>query len=105
MISAVLAALISQIGSFIICRFVLDIGYQPFLSTNLAMIAITLLVIPGIGFLASQKVLRQSRWYFCGNLRGRSEKDAGQNQSDDISSLHAGAFRSWLRTRRITRTG
>jgi putative ABC transport system permease protein len=70
MMSAGIAALIGQIGSFIICRYVLDIGYQPFLSTTLAMIAITLMVIFGIGLLASVKVLRQKPVVFLREFEG-----------------------------------
>jgi putative ABC transport system permease protein len=59
MMAGGLAALIGQIGSFIICSYVLDIGYRPFISTTLAVIAITLTVILVIGLIASRQVLRQ----------------------------------------------
>jgi putative ABC transport system permease protein len=70
MMSAGLAAVIGQIGSFIICWFVLDIGYQPFISTALAMIAITLVVILSIGLIASRQVLRQKPVVFLREFDG-----------------------------------
>jgi len=54
-----LAVLISQLGSWFVCRRILDIGYKPFIGATAFMIAATLLLVIGVGLAASSSVLNQ----------------------------------------------
>ena len=57
--SGLLALLISQTGSWIICRQVLDLNYRPFIGASIILlVAMTLLVI-AVGLVASIPILRQ----------------------------------------------
>jgi putative ABC transport system permease protein len=57
--SASLATLISHIGSWLICRQVLNIAYQPLLGSTVFMIAATLVLVIGVGLGASVSILQQ----------------------------------------------
>ena len=57
--SASLATLISHIGSWLICRQVLNIAYQPLLGSTVMMIAATLVLVVGVGLGASVSILQQ----------------------------------------------
>lgn len=57
--SGLLAALISHVGSWIVCRQVFDIAYQPLLGSTLVMIAGMLVVVVGVGLGASVSILQQ----------------------------------------------
>jgi putative ABC transport system permease protein len=57
--SASLAAVISQVGSWIICRQILNIAYQPLLGSTLIMIAATHVLVVGVGMGASISILQQ----------------------------------------------
>lgn len=57
--SASLATLISHAGSWLICRQVLDITYQPLLGSTLIMIAVTFVLVIGVGLGASVSILQQ----------------------------------------------
>lgn len=59
LICAVQAVLISQTASWIVCRRIFDIAYEPLLGATAAMIAATLLLVIGVGLTASTAVLRQ----------------------------------------------
>ncbi|MBU1233914.1 MAG: FtsX-like permease family protein [Proteobacteria bacterium] len=57
--SALLAGLISHVGSWIVCRQVFSIAYQPLLSSTLVMIAGMLVIVVGVGLGASVSILQQ----------------------------------------------
>ncbi len=59
LICALLASLISQAGSWIVCSRVFDIAYHPLPGATGAMIAATLLLVIGVGLGASTSILRQ----------------------------------------------
>jgi putative ABC transport system permease protein len=71
MVSAVLALLLSQIGSWIICTEVLDIQYRPFLLESSLLIAGTVLLVLAAGLLPSLTILRQKPVVF---LRNQSQE-------------------------------
>jgi putative ABC transport system permease protein len=56
---ALLAAVVSQIGSWIVCRRIFDIPYYPMPVATLVMIAATLLLVLAVGLGASASVLRR----------------------------------------------
>ena len=58
-ISAGLALLLSQIGSWIICSVILDIAYAPYLLRSLLLILGTLALVLTVGLLPSHAILRQ----------------------------------------------
>ncbi len=57
--SASLATLISHVGSWLICRQVLNIAYQPLLGSTVMMIAATLVLVVAVGLGASVSILQQ----------------------------------------------
>jgi putative ABC transport system permease protein len=57
--SSSLATLISHVGSWIICRQVLNIDYQPLLGSTIIMIAATLVLVIGVGLGASISILQK----------------------------------------------
>ena len=57
--SAALAGLISHLGSWIVCRQVFAIFYQPPLAGTLTMIVATLTLVVGVGLCASISILQQ----------------------------------------------
>lgn len=59
LLSASLATIISQTGSWLICSRVLDIAYKPFIGSTIAMIAATLILVIGVGLGASVSILQQ----------------------------------------------
>lgn len=59
LICALLAGLISHLGSWIICRQVLDIPYRLFLGATFVMAATTVLLVVGIGLVASVGIIGQ----------------------------------------------
>jgi putative ABC transport system permease protein len=59
LISAALALLLSQTGSWLICTLILDISYAPFLYQSLLMVLGTLALVLMAGVLPSFGVLRQ----------------------------------------------
>lgn len=59
LISAALALVLSQAGSWLICTLVLDISYSPFVYQSLLMVAGTLAIILAVGVLPSFGILRQ----------------------------------------------
>jgi putative ABC transport system permease protein len=59
LICALLASLISQAGSWIVCREIFDIAYKPLPGATLVMAAATLLLVIGVGLGASTSVLRK----------------------------------------------
>jgi putative ABC transport system permease protein len=59
MVSAGLALLLSQIGSWIICSAILEIAYTPFLLNCFFLILAPVILIVTIGLLPSSSILRQ----------------------------------------------
>lgn len=57
--SASLATLISQVGSWLICRQVLNIDYHPLLGSTVLLIIITFVLVIGVGLGASVSILQQ----------------------------------------------
>ena len=71
LISAGLALLLSQIGSWIICSAIFDIPYAPFMLKSLLMIMGTLILVLTVGLLPSSAILRQKPVVF---LREQSQE-------------------------------
>jgi len=59
LVSAGLAFLLSQIGSWIICSTILEIAYTPFLWNCLLLILATVILVVTVGLLPSASILRQ----------------------------------------------
>ena len=59
LVSAALALLISQAGSWLICIRVLHISYQPFIFESILLIAATVLLVVGVGLVPSISILRK----------------------------------------------
>jgi len=57
--SASLASIISHVGSWIICRQIFNIAYQPSLGSMVVMIAATHVLVVGVGLGASVSILQQ----------------------------------------------
>ncbi|MBW2407214.1 MAG: FtsX-like permease family protein, partial [Deltaproteobacteria bacterium] len=71
LVSAVLALVLSQTCSWIICSKVFDISYEPFLVESVYLIAATVLLIVAVGLLPSISILRQKPVVF---LRNQSQE-------------------------------
>jgi len=71
LVSALLALVLSQTSSSIICSKVFDISYTPFLLESLYLIAGTVLLIVAVGLLPSISILRQKPVIF---LRTQSQE-------------------------------
>ena len=69
--SAFGALILAQAGSWIICRFVLDVTYRPFVATSLLMLLATTLLVITVGLGASLSILRQKPALF---LREQTEE-------------------------------
>ncbi len=59
LISATLALLLSQAGSWLICTLILDVSYAPFLYQSLLMVLGTLALVLTVGVLPTFGILRQ----------------------------------------------
>ena len=59
LLSASLATIISQTGSWLICSRLLDIAYKPFIGSTIIMITATLILVIGVGLGASVSILKQ----------------------------------------------
>jgi putative ABC transport system permease protein len=59
LVSAALALLISQAGSWLICLKVLHISYQPFIFESILLVVATVLLVVVVGLLPSISILRQ----------------------------------------------
>ena len=57
--SAVLALLISQAGSWLICLKVMNISYTPFVFESIILIVVTILLVVTVGLLPSISILRK----------------------------------------------
>jgi len=58
LVSALLALLMAQTGSWIICRWVFEIEYHPAAGSSLLLVALTMLLVTTVGLLASLSILR-----------------------------------------------
>lgn len=61
---ALLAGLLAHAGSWLVCRRVFDIAYQPLPGSTLVMVAATLLLVIGVGLAASIPILHQKPIHF-----------------------------------------
>jgi putative ABC transport system permease protein len=59
LVSATLALLISQAGSWLICIRMLHISYQPFIFDSILLMAATVLLVVGVGLVPSISILRK----------------------------------------------
>ena len=58
LVSALLALLMAQTGSWIICRWFFEIDYHPAAGSSLLLVALTMLLVTTVGLLASLSILR-----------------------------------------------
>lgn len=59
LVSAILALMISQTGSWLICLKVMNISYQPFIFESIILILVTVLLVVTVGLLPSISILRK----------------------------------------------
>ena len=59
LLSAVLALLLSQVGSWIIITYAFELTYRPFIGASLLLVVFTVLLVTTVGLLASLSILRQ----------------------------------------------
>jgi putative ABC transport system permease protein len=70
LVSAVLALLISQAGSWLLCLKVMKISYNPFIFESIILIVVTVLLVVTVGLLPSISILRKKPVVF---LREQSQ--------------------------------
>jgi len=59
LVSAILALLISQTGSWLICLIVMNISYKPFIFESIILVGVTVLLVVTVGLLPSISILRK----------------------------------------------
>ena len=59
LVSAILALLISQTGSWLICLKVMNISYKPFIFESIILVGVTVLLVVTVGLLPSISILRK----------------------------------------------
>jgi putative ABC transport system permease protein len=59
LVSAALALLLSQVGSWIIITYAFELTYQPFIGASLLLVISAMLLVTTVGLLASVSILRQ----------------------------------------------
>jgi putative ABC transport system permease protein len=69
LVSSSLAMLISHLGSWVICRQILDISYQPFFGSTVGMITATIILVISVGLGASVSILQQKPISYLRNER------------------------------------
>jgi putative ABC transport system permease protein len=57
--SGVLAVIISQVGTYLICRLLLDIDFHMFLASCGMMVGVTVILVNGIGILSARSILEK----------------------------------------------
>ena len=57
--SSILAVVISQVGVYMICRFVLEIDYRMFFTSSILMIVASLILVNGVGILSVRSILHK----------------------------------------------
>ncbi len=58
LISALLALLMAQVGSWALCRYLFEINYQPAVGASFLLVAVTMALVTGVGMAASGSILR-----------------------------------------------
>ncbi|MCE7983164.1 MAG: hypothetical protein DYG89_18480 [Caldilinea sp. CFX5] len=58
LISALLALLMAQVGSWALCRYLFEINYQPAVGASLFLVVATMALVTGVGMAASGSILR-----------------------------------------------
>ena len=71
LVSAILALLISQTGSWLICLIVMNISYKPFIFESVILVGVTVLLVVTVGLLPSISILRKKPVVF---LREQSQE-------------------------------
>ena len=71
LVSSILALLISQVGSWLICLKVMHISYKPFIFESILLIIVTVLLVVTVGLLPSISILRKKPVAF---LREQSQE-------------------------------
>lgn len=66
-----IALALAQTGSWIICRFALDVPYKPFIAAGMLMVLLTMILVAVVGLVASVPILRQKPAAF---LREQTEE-------------------------------
>ena len=59
LVSATLALLLSQVGSWLICSIDLNISYQPFVLESILLVMATVVLVVTVGLLPSIAILRK----------------------------------------------
>lgn len=59
LLSSLLAVLLAQSGSWVLCRYLFEISYRPYWSAALVLIASTILLVASVGLLSSIGIIRQ----------------------------------------------
>ncbi len=57
--SSVLAVIISQAGTYVICRFVLEIDFRMFLTSCALMVAAAVILVNGVGIFSARSILEK----------------------------------------------
>ena len=57
--SSILAVIMSQVGVYMICRFVLEIDHHMFFTSSLLMILVSLILVNGVGILSVRSILHK----------------------------------------------
>jgi putative ABC transport system permease protein len=63
-ISALLALLLSHLGSWIITHYVLDIDYRPFIGISVLLLAMTVALVTAVGHFASRSISQHKPAFF-----------------------------------------
>lgn len=58
LISALLALLMAQVGSWALCRYLFEINYHPAVGASLLLVVATIALVTGVGMAASGSILR-----------------------------------------------
>ncbi|MFV0439157.1 MAG: ABC transporter permease [Desulfopila sp.] len=59
LLSVLPGLLLAQAGSWLICRSLFDIGYQPFWGASLLMTVMTIILVGGVGMASSVSIIRE----------------------------------------------
>jgi predicted lysophospholipase L1 biosynthesis ABC-type transport system permease subunit len=57
--SSVLAVIISQVGTYMICRFVLEIDFRMFWLSCILMVVGAVMLVNGVGILSARSILKK----------------------------------------------
>jgi len=59
LLSASLGVLLAQLGSWALCHYLFDIGYNPNWPVSIVLVGATLMMVVGVGMLSSMTIIRQ----------------------------------------------